>query len=73
MNLSSNLSSLAVFIINGSLLWLPGLVMGAGQICGASLGSQLVITKGSRFIRYFFLTVVAVTIVHLIGQSFFGN
>ncbi len=73
MNLSSNLGSLGVFIVKGSLLWFPGLVMGAGQICGAWMGSHLVITRGTRFIRFFFLTVVGLTILNLLKQTFWGG
>jgi uncharacterized membrane protein YfcA len=37
----------------------PGLLMGAGQMLGAFIGSQLVIQKGTGFVRVFFLMVVA--------------
>ncbi len=51
LNLVSNLISLIVFIIGGQVLWQVGLFMGVGQIIGASLGSRLIIKRGTRWIR----------------------
>jgi uncharacterized protein len=45
--------------------------MALGQIIGARLGSNLAITKGARFIRPVFLTVVLLTIVRLVYQNYF--
>ncbi len=65
-NFTSNIVSLLVFASSGLMLWSVGLVMGAGQIAGAYLGSSLVHKKDVGFIRVFFLIVVAATIVRLI-------
>lgn len=72
-NFTSNLVALTVFIIGGKILLLPGLIMGAGQVCGAWAGSHLVINKGTRFIRIFFLTIVALTILRLFQQEFLAG
>jgi len=69
-NFTSNIVALAVFVLGGNVLFLPGVIMAAGQICGAWMGSHMVINKGTRFIRIFFLTVVAVTIIKLFYQEF---
>jgi uncharacterized membrane protein YfcA len=58
MNLGSNVSSLALFLIGGHVLFLAGGVMAAGQLIGARIGSRMVVAKGTRFIRPVFLTVV---------------
>jgi uncharacterized protein len=58
MNFASNLSSLLFFLLAGRVLFLPGLVMGAGQLLGARAGSRMVMRQGTRFIRPIFLTVV---------------
>lgn len=71
MNATSNLVSLAAFLIGGKVLFLPGLLMGSGQLLGASLGSHMVIKKGTRFVRVFFLCVVAVTIAKVIHSTYF--
>jgi len=72
MNFTSNIVALTVFILGGNVLFLPGIIMAGGQICGAWLGSHMVINKGTRFIRIFFLTVVAATIIKLFYQEFTG-
>ena len=65
-NFTSNIVSLAVFAYAGLMLWSVGVVMGAGQITGAFLGSTLVHRRDVGFVRVFFLIVVAATIVRLI-------
>jgi uncharacterized membrane protein YfcA len=58
MNFASNLSSLAFFILSGSVHWMEGLVMGTGQLIGARMGAGMVISRGTKFIRPIFLSVV---------------
>ncbi len=65
-NFISNIVSLSVFVYSGLVLWSVGIVMGIGQIIGSFLGSNLVNRKEIKFIRIFFLTVVALTIAKLI-------
>lgn len=64
-NFASNVGALAYFLIAGNAVIAVGLVMAAGQILGSIVGSHLVIGRRPRFIRPFFLTVVAATIVKL--------
>jgi uncharacterized membrane protein YfcA len=71
MNFTSNIVSLIVFIIGGKVLFLAGIVMGSGQIAGAWVGSHLVIKHSTKFIRVFFLIVVAGTITKTIWSEFF--
>ncbi len=70
MNLTSNIVSLAFFAMAGTILPLLGLVMGGAQLTGAWLGTHLVIRRGTRFIRVFFLIVVAATIINLLIRRF---
>ena len=70
-NFTSNIVSLSVFIYSGLVIWVAGLVMGVGQIIGAFIGSSLVSKKEVKFIRVFFLVIVALTIAKLIYQSYF--
>ena len=58
MNFASNLGSLLFFLPGRNVLVLPGLTMGLGQLLGARIGSQLVVTKGAKFIRPIFIAVV---------------
>jgi uncharacterized protein len=71
MNATSNLVSLTVFIIGGKILFIPGIIMGSAQLLGATLGSRMVIKKGTGFVRVFFLIVVAITIAKLIHSTYF--
>lgn len=71
MNATSNLVSLAAFLVGGKVLLLLGVLMGTGQLIGATLGSYLVIKKGTRFVRVFFLCVVALTIARVIHSTYF--
>ncbi len=72
-NFTSNFVALVVFAVGGKILVLPGLIMAVGQVAGAWIGSHLVITKGTRFVRIFFLTVVALTILRLFHKEFMGG
>ena len=72
MNFTSNVVSLGVFILGGKILWTVGILMGVGQILGAYLGSNLVVKKEVKFIRTFFLTIVAITIIKLVYDSYFA-
>jgi len=66
MNFSSNVASLGFFALAGSVLWLPGLAMGAGQLIGGRIGSHLAMTRGARFVRPIFLTMATLAALKLI-------
>jgi uncharacterized membrane protein YfcA len=65
-NFTSNIVSFAVFAYAGLMLWRVGVLMGAGQMIGAYIGSTLVHRRDVGFVRVFFLIVVAATIIRLI-------
>lgn len=69
LNFTSNIMALVVFLFSGKILWIVGVVMGAGQIVGAYLGSHLAIRHGSRIIRPLLVTVsVLMSIKLLVGE-----
>ena len=69
VNLASNIGSLAVFLLAGKIQFTIGAVMIAGQLIGAYFGAHMVITRGTRFIRVLFLSVVFTLILKLLwGQ-----
>ncbi len=70
MNFTSNFISLIVFFISGKVLITIGLLMGVGQFIGSWIGTHLVITKGTRFIRIFFILVVSATIINLFIKQY---
>jgi uncharacterized membrane protein YfcA len=70
MNFASNLGSLGLFLVGGNVVAGAGLLMGGGQWLGARLGSRMVITRGTRFIRPIFLTVVIALATKLLFDAF---
>ena len=69
LNWSSNLASLLIFLLVQKVWFAVGLIMGGGQMLGAWLGSHLVITRGTKFIRPIFLTMVLLITLKLIYQN----
>ena len=69
MNFASNISSLFFFLLGGKVLFVAGLLMGAGQLAGARLGSGMVISRGTKFIRPVFLTVVFAITIQLLWKG----
>jgi uncharacterized membrane protein YfcA len=51
LNFASNIGAFAVFVVTGNVVWIAGLVMGAGQFVGAQAGSRLAMKNGARIIR----------------------
>jgi len=70
MNLASNLSSLFFFLQAGRVNFVPGLAMGVGQLVGARIGSGMVITRGTRFIRPVFLSMVLALTLKLLYDAY---
>lgn len=66
VNLGSNLGSLVVFAIKGSVLLPTAAVMIGGQLIGTYLGSGLVLTRGATLIRRVFLCVVIGIVLKLL-------
>jgi uncharacterized membrane protein YfcA len=73
MNFTSNVASLAVFLIGGHCHFGAGLCMGLGQLLGARLGSKAVIRSGAKFIRPVFIAVVLAITARLLWQNLAGR
>lgn len=73
MNFTSNAAALVFFAATGSVLLLPGLAMGAGQLIGGRLGVHLAVTRGARFIRPIFLVMAGLTVLKLLYSHFFRS
>lgn len=70
MNATSNVASLALFAAAGLVHLGAGLAMAAGQLLGGRLGAHLVMTRGARFIRPVFLTMVTLTLARLLWVNY---
>lgn len=66
-NWATNLAALAVFVPQGAVIWDLALVMAAANVTGGYLGARLAMARGARFVRAFFLVVVAGFVVRLGG------
>jgi uncharacterized membrane protein YfcA len=66
-NWATNLAALCVFIPIGAVVWHVGLLMGAANLLGGWLGARTAVRRGSRFVRVFFLLVVAAFVVRIGG------
>ena len=51
LHFATNLGSLLIFSFLGEIYLLVGLIMGFGQMIGATIGAKLVISKGQKLIR----------------------
>jgi uncharacterized protein len=70
VNFASNLSSLAFFLSSRSVFFVAGLTMGLGQLVGAQIGARMVMTRGTKFIRPVFITVVLALTLKLLYGSY---
>jgi len=70
VNLTSNVASLLIFLWAGSVVFKIALVMIAGQLIGARLGSGLVLKHGAPFVRVVFLIVVFALCAKLLWDQF---
>ncbi len=62
VNSAANFSALGNFAVTGHVLYAVALPMAACNILGSLTGTRLAILRGSRFVRWFFLAVVAAII-----------
>lgn len=66
MNFASNSAATVYFAFAGTVLWGPGLAMGAGQLVGGRIGAHLAVKRGARFVRPIFLTMALLVALKLI-------
>ena len=60
--------ALVVFILNDQVRWFIGLVLAVGNMLGAWIASRMAVKRGSGFMRWILITVVAVSAVLLLGN-----
>jgi uncharacterized membrane protein YfcA len=57
-NWATNVAALLVFVSQGAVLWRVGLLVGVCNLLGSYLGARTAVSRGSRFVRVFFVLVV---------------
>jgi uncharacterized membrane protein YfcA len=67
-NWATNLAALCVFIPQDAVLWRTGLVMGAANLVGGYVGARTAVARGARFVRVFFVLVVAGFVLRIGGE-----
>jgi len=67
-NWATNLAALCVFVPQGAVLWRVGLVMGVCNVVGGYVGARTAVSRGARFVRAFFIVVVAAFVVRIGGD-----
>ena len=65
--------ALLVFIINGQVNWLYGLLLSIGSVIGALIASYLAVKKGAGFIRAVIVVSVILTILQVSGLVDFSE
>ena len=66
INLTSNITSLAVFLLNGQVLIPLGLAAAVCNMAGAWVGSGLAISKGARIVRPVILLVLILLLIKIL-------
>jgi uncharacterized membrane protein YfcA len=65
--LALTFAALIVFQANAQILWVPGLVLGVGNMIGAWLGTHVAVRKGTVWVRWFVIVVVLASAAQLLG------
>ena len=66
INLTTNITSLAVFLLSGQVVLLLGLAGAACNMAGNWFGSGLAITKGAKIVRPVILIVLAILLIKIL-------
>lgn len=68
-NLTSNISALVVFLMNGVVLLPLGAAAAVFSIAGHYVGAGLAMKNGSRFIRIIILLVISLLFVKVLSDA----
>lgn len=67
INLTTNLTSLTIFLMNGQVIFLLGIAAALCNMAGNYVGSGLALSKGSRITRPVILLVLALLLLKILG------
>ena len=68
INLTTNITSLVVFLLNGTVLIPLGLAAAACNMLGNYIGSGLVLSKGTKIVRPIILVVLALLLIKILTE-----
>lgn len=68
INLTTNVTSLMVFIMGGQVVWILGAVAALCNMAGNYIGARLVISKGSRITRPIIIEVLTILFVKIVFE-----
>lgn len=71
VNLATNFGSICLFVLKGKIIWAVAIPMALCNALGGFVGAKLAISRGNKFIRIFFLAVVAGTLVRFAYDVFY--
>lgn len=58
---------LLVFMINGQVNYLYGIILSVGNVAGALIASRLAVKQGAAFVRWVIIAVILLTAAHVFG------
>lgn len=70
VNLATNLGSIILFLLKGSIIWAIAIPMALSNAVGGILGAKFALKKGNHFIRIFFMMVVFGTLLRFAYDVF---
>lgn len=58
-----------IFVVNGQIDWVPGLILALGQSIGAVIGARyiLFLPKANTIVRYTLLVILTISALALLG------
>ena len=70
INLSTNISALVVFLLNGVVMLPLGIVAGLFSIAGNYVGTRIFTEKGTKFVKPFILVVLVIFFIKVLTELF---
>lgn len=70
INLTSNITSLIVYIINGKVIFYLGLIAGLFSIAGNYIGAKFFTQKGSKILRPIIIVVLCIFFLKILIENF---
>ena len=62
------LAALVVFVVNDQVRWGLGLLLASGNAAGAWLAAHMAVSRGSGFVRYTLIGIIALSAIALLGD-----